>query len=96
MTTRDNAKPLRPQRPKPVAESVSRSDGEADKRRNKLKRFFDAVMSPGLRLKSSRSFFDLPPRMHIPDAPHPLRIEIKKLRHRLRQLSPTPNTKDET
>lgn len=47
MTARDNAKPLRPQRPKPVAESVSRSDGEADKRRNELKRFFDAVMAPG-------------------------------------------------
>jgi hypothetical protein len=30
MTARDNANTLRPQRPKPVAETVSRSDGEAD------------------------------------------------------------------
>jgi hypothetical protein len=33
MTARDNAKPLRPQRPKPVAESVSQSYPLADRLR---------------------------------------------------------------
>ena len=34
MTARDSAKPLQTQYPKPVAESVSRSDGEADRKTN--------------------------------------------------------------